>query len=274
MVIDTLTPTIGFSFFKLFPKKFLYIPAKNSIIKENIKKGLKEAIKYKSSPEYYNLISKASEESKMLGIGEFSNKTFESSVVKPKIKLDNLQRGTLAEYSFKDNTITLDPSQEQNAILSGFHEGLHYQRVGSPRLSDYKGSYYNKWLQTNSDKDWSNYYNSKEIQDTRQILNAQNYIEKKVNEALYDNAGDYLRIPGELQTNGLEAGLAIGLKPFQKYPGLQKGKEIVEKARDYNPYLYDIKSSSPEDNKRFWNILTGQYTPSILILTYANNQRK
>ena len=103
--------------------------------------------------------------------------------------------------------------------------------------------------------------------------NAKAYARKKVKEALYDDIKDpYLAIPGELQANGLEAGRAIGLKPFAEYPGYNKAIEAIDEARNYNRYLYDIKAGTTQEIQNFWKILTGNYLPTVSIpLTIGYN---
>lgn len=118
-------------------------------------------------------------------------------------------------------------------------------------------------MNTNYETYKNDFINSSEIGELLKRRNADNYIKYKVNDALYPNADEYLRKIGELQVNGLEAGDAIGIKPFTPYPGFSEALSAIDKARKYNSYLNGIKAGGEKNAKRFWDILTGQYTPAI-----------
>lgn len=116
-----------------------------------------------------------------------------------------------------------------------------------------------------NDQAWHEFYQSDEYKNLVYEDNAKAYAGKKVKEALYEDVDSYLTIPGELQANGLEAGRAIGLEPFAEYPGYSKAIEAIEKARNYNGWLNDVKAGTTQEIQNFWKILTGNYLPTVSI---------
>lgn len=249
--------------------RFKVSPTKESY--KEIYSQLSAAKKYKESPEYADLVRKAAQESEKLGIGDFPEDLFTAPNGKSiKLIFENRPKGQLGEYVPEDNVIKLDMLQS-NGMEVPYHEGIHWQRVGNP---DNIGPNFSKWWKARKSgqsddvqrKLFENFINSKEYNRYIKRRNADRYLEYKVDNALYPFADDYLRARGELQAHGLEAGRAIGLKPFSPYPGMKSALNAIDKARGYNPYLKDVKSGGEENVKRFWDILTGQYAPSLISL--------
>lgn len=231
----------------------------------DVYKSLTEAEEYKGSRGYKDLVHRAQKEAKEMGLPFSSDLYIGVNNYIPNIKLSPRPKGKLGGYRRSTNTIELDPDQ-LNPIEGKyvpFHEGLHWQRVGTPELNS---PLYNRWKQNMRDEQaWHDFYHSVEHNKLKYEDNAKAYAIKKVKEALYEDADPYLYIPGELQINGLEAGRAIGLEPFAEYPGYSKALEAVNKAREYNKWLYDVKAGTIQEMKNFWKILTGNYIPSVSI---------
>ena len=145
-----------------------------------------------------------------------------------------------------------------------FHEGIHWQRVGNP-----EGPLYDDWLNSyfrGSPEDvvnatFSTFNNSAEAIGRD---NASNYLKYKINNALYEEAGPYLRELGELQTLGVETGKALDIKPFAKYPGYSRAKEAISKARDYSKLWWKVKAGTDEEVQTAWKLLTGNFAPATL----------
>lgn len=249
---------------------------KEKPIIEAFRKGLKEADDYKNSEGYKELIQKAREESKQLGFGDFSDELFINAGKKeyPLLKIEPRNKGAVAGYKYSANRISIDPSQlnkyERDAVP--YHESLHYKRIGNPEFNTPK---YKAWTKSFDDKLpeniqsklWDDFYNSDEYYTFKERNNAETYLDHKINNALRESADPYLKIKGELQANGLEAGKAIGIKPFTKYPGIKDATEAYIKAKNYNPILLGLKTKTPQDFKNIWDILTGNYIPSAIPLT-------
>lgn len=250
-----------------------------------ISKGLQEAIAYRTSPEYKTLIQKARRESQSLGFGDFPEEAFTYNPEEmPVIINERRPEDHVAAYNSTDNKISYDSEQISPWFLKHniMHEGLHWKHVGDPYM--YIGPKYQKWL-NNTDKKTDDallkdFKSSPEYNVWLSRTNADDYLSYKVQQALKPTAANYLRETGELQVNGLEAGAAIGLKPFTPYPGRKKAEKSLRKAIKYNDYLRDLKSASDTDIQNVWNILTGQYTPTLipigiggtLISVYPNKQ--
>lgn len=235
------------------------------ITTSDVQKSLEEAEKYKDSKEYIELVHKAQKEAEEMGLPFNSNLYIGVNKNLPNIKLDSRPKGKLGGYRRSTNTIELDPDQlnEIEGKYVPFHEGLHWQNVGKPEINS---PLYNRWKKDmKNDQTWYEFYQSNEYKNLVYEDNAKAYAKKKVKEALYEDADSYLSIPGELQANGLEAGRVIGLKPFAEYPGYTKAIEAIEKARNYNSWLNDIKAGTPQEIQNFWKILTGNYLPSASI---------
>lgn len=247
--------------FKVSPTKEFY---------KELYSQLSAAKKYKESPEYADLVRKAAQESENLGIGDFPEDLFTAPNGKSlKLIFEDRPKGELGEYVPKDNVMRLDMLQSEDMEVP-YHEGIHWQRVGNP---DNIGPNFSKWWKARESgqsddiqqKLFESFRNSEEYNRYIKRRNADRYLEYKVNNALYPFADAYLRARGELQAHGLEAGRAIGLKPFLPYPGMKSALNAIDKARSYNPYLNDVKSGGEENVKRFWDILTGQYAPSLIL---------
>ena len=231
----------------------------------DVYESLIEAKKYKGSKGYRQLVRKAQKEAKEMGLPFSSDLYLGVNNYIPSIKLNSRPKGKLGGYRRSSNTIELDP--DQLSPIEGkyvpFHEGLHWQRVGTPEMNS---PLYNRWKQNMKDEQaWHDFYHSEEHNKLKYEDNAKAYARKKVKEALYEDADPYLSIPGELQINGLEAGRAIGLEPFAEYPGYGKALEAANKAREYNKWLYDVKAGTSQEMQNFWKILTGNYIPSVSI---------
>ena len=249
--------------------RFKVSPTKESY--KELYSQLSAAKKYKESPEYADLVRKAAQESEKLGIGDFPEDLFTAPNGKSiKLIFEDRPKGKLGEYVPEDNVMRLDMLQSEGMEVP-YHEGIHWQRVGNP---DNIGPNFSKWWKARKSgqsddvqqKLFENFRNSEEYNRYIKRRNADRYLEYKVDNALYPFADGYLRARGELQAHGLEAGRAIGLKPFLPYPGMKSALNAIDKAKDYNPYLNDVKSGGEENVKRFWDILTGQYAPSLIPL--------
>ena len=242
-----------------------------TLTEPEVRASLEAAKDYKNSQGYRLLVENARRESQQLGIGDFSENLFLNSGNPefPAINISARPKNKLGGYRRSDNTINLDPAQLsiEEAIGAPYHEGIHWQRVGNPEITSPK---YKAWVKSLDkskdlqDKAWLEFVSSDEYPLLGQRNNARDYLEQKIRAALYEDAEPYLRIPGELQANGIEAGRVIGLKPFSSYPGLQKALEAVESARKYNSYLWDVKAGGEDEVKNFWNIITGQYAPTLI----------
>ena len=231
----------------------------------DVYKSLTEAAKYKSSKGYKDLVHRAQKEAEEMGLPFSLDLYLEVNKHLPSIKLNSRPKGKLGGYRRSTNTIELDP--DQLSPIEGkyvpFHEGLHWQKVGTPEMNS---PLYNRWKENmQNDQAWGEFYRSEEYKNLAQRDNAEAYARKKVKEALYEDADPYLSIPGELQANGLEAGRAIGLEPFAEYPGYGKALEAAEKARNYNKWLHDVKAGTTQEMQNFWKILTGNYLPAASI---------
>lgn len=235
------------------------------ITTSDIQKSLEEAEKYKSSKEYIELVHKAQKEAEEIGLPFNSNLYIGVNKHFPSIKLSSRPKGELGGYSRSTNTIDIDPDQlnEIEGKYVPFHEGLHWQNVGRPVINS---PLYNRWKENmQNDQAWNEFYKSEEYKNLSYENNARAYANKKIKEALYEDADPYLYIPGELQANGLESGRAIGLKPFEEYPGYDKAIKAIDKARKYNSWLNDVKAGRTQEIQNFWKILTGNYLPTVSI---------
>lgn len=235
------------------------------ITTSDIQKSLKEAEKYKSSKGYIELVHKAQKEAEEMGLPFNSDLYIGVNKHFPSIKLSSRPKGELGGYRRSTNTIDIDPDQlnEIEGKYVPFHEGLHWQNVGRPEINS---PLYNRWKENmQNDQAWNEFYKSEEYKNLSYENNARAYANKKIKEALYEDADPYLFIPGELQANGLEAGRAIGLKPFAEYPGYDKAIKAIDKARNYNSWLNDVKAGKAQEIYNFWKILTGNYIPTVSI---------
>jgi len=237
-----------------------------------IARAIEDAAAYKKSQGYKNLIKKAQEESRALGFGDWGEDLFAPVESKVTHTFSKRPMSSPAEYQRLQNNIDIDPIVLGDNLENGiFHEGIHWQNVGRPEYP-FKSTEYKEWVNApnNSLKEfyWFNEFSKMpEFEKFLEREKAEAYITKKVNNALYENARPYLKRRGELQANGLETGKAIGLKPFQEYPGYNAAHDVINPAREYNGYLDDVKAGNETEVKNFWNILTGQYTPVILPFT-------
>lgn len=244
-------------------------------IRINANHEINRARQYKNSDQYKQLVEDAIKESNEMGIGRFPKSLFIGSEQSknPTISFSSKNKGTLGSYQRGLHNIDLDLNQIGNEKVV-YHEGLHAMNIGRPEVDTKEfGPLYQNWIdlldQNASTKEADNAFDKfydfggRGYAKFEQRGKAIDYIDKKVSNALKPNASLYLRNIGELQVNGLEAGRALGIKPFEKYPGKTKAKEMIRKARKYNSYLDDVKAESDEDIKNFWKILTGQYTPVV-----------
>jgi len=55
------------------------------------------------------------------------------------------------------------------------------------------------------------------------------------------------------------------LKPFQEFPGVDKARKVIERAKEYDFYLKDIKDTTDEEVRNFWKLLTANYLPVTAI---------
>ena len=235
------------------------------ITTSDVQKSLEEAEKYKSSKGYIELVHKAQKEAEEMGLPFDSNLYIGVNKNLPNIKLSSRPKGKLGGYRRSTNTIELDPGQlnEIEGKYVPFHEGLHWQNVGRPKM---ESPLYNRWKKDmENDQAWNEFYQSDEYKNLVYEDNAKTYARKKVKEVLYEDADPYLTTPGELQANGLEAGKAIGLEPFAEYPGYNTAVKSIDKARNYNGWLNDIKAGTSQEIQNFWKILTGNYIPTVSI---------
>ena len=235
------------------------------ITTSDVQKSLEEAEKYKDSKGYIELVHRSQKESEEMGLPFNSDLYIRVNKHFPNIKLSSRSKGKLGGYRRSTNTIELDPDQlnEIEGKYVPFHEGLHWQNVGIPEINS---PLYNRWKKDmKNNQAWHEFYQSDEYKNLVYEDNAKAYARKKVKEALYEDADSYLSIPGELQANGLEAGRAIGLESFAEYPGYSKAIEAIEKARNYNSWLNDIKAGTSQEIQNFWKILTGNYIPTVSI---------
>lgn len=244
-------------------KKF--VPKRTRITTSDVYKSLEEAKKYKDSKGYIELVHKAQKEAEEMGLPFDPNLYIGANKHFPSIKLNSRPKRKLGEYKRSTNTIELDPSQlnEIEGKYVPFHEGLHWQNVGRPEINS---PLYNRWKKDmKNEQAWHEFYQSDEYKNLVYKDNADAYSNKKIKEALYEDADPYLYNPGELQANGLEAGRAIGLEPFAEYPGYNKAIKAINKARKYNSWLNDVKAGTTQEIQNFWKILTGNYIPTVSI---------
>ena len=237
----------------------------SKITTSDVQKSLVEAKKYKDSKKYIELVHKAQKEAEEMGLPFNSDLYIRVNKNFPNIKLNSRPKGKLGGYRRSTNTIELDPGQlnEIEGKYVPFHEGLHWQNVGRPEM---ESPLYNRWKKDmENDQAWDEFYKSDEYKNLVYEDNAKTYARKKVKEALYEDADPYLTTPGELQANGLEAGRAIGLEPFAEYPGYNKAVKSIDKARNYNGWLNDVKAGTTQEIQNFWKILTGNYIPTVSI---------
>lgn len=249
-------------------ERFAVQPSKETY--DNIVAQLKEAKDYKSSSGYKNLVNRFTQESKAKGLNFNENLFDDGNSSLSKLTVSNREAGHLGEYYPTTNSIDLDLSQIGDMPVP-FHEGIHWQRVGSP--ADRIGPKFEKWLEARKAKApnemqlFEEFRNSPEYERYYQRRAADKAIQDKVNDALYPFADETLRSKGELQAYGLEAGKAIGIEPFSEYPGMPDALTAIEKARKYSSQLRDVKAGGEENVRRFWDILTGNYIPSVTVGT-------
>lgn len=221
------------------PIKTENVPLDIPDFQQQIEAGLQRARSYKQSPEYEELIKSTGKRASSQGF-LFNEDFFRPTQrEQPHIVIQKRDKGKLGGYNYYYNELRFDPSQFDNPDffdLIPYHEGLHWQRVGeinSPHEN----------MLTNS---------------TRR------FMDQEIDRVLYKDAKAYLREPSELQVNGLEAGEAVGIKPFEKYPGYEEAIEKLEQARKYNSYLWDVKAGTEEEVKDFWKLLTGNFLPASI----------
>ena len=246
------------------------------ISEDILNQALLDAENYKNSNEYRALVKSAIKESQELSFGKFSDKLFidAGNPEHPSVTFQVRPKGDMAGYKRGTNVVSIDPAQVIGKYTKHvpYHEYLHWKSIGVPELNTpkYKAwaeSFANNLPKETQDKLFAEFYDSPEYHYIAQLKKANKYLDYKINEALRPGASDYYKTKGELQANGLEAGRAVGIKPFTKYPGFDKASEPIMKAINYNPALLNIKLLNKTDYERFWNILTGQYIPAAVPLT-------
>lgn len=216
-----------------------------------IEKDIADAYLYKKSPEYDDLVRKTIMDASSAGYN-FTKDPFLPNTEYPVLRYKVLEPGTLGEYEIVRNRISIDKlqndfSQMHNVANTGYHEALHWQRVGSPR----DGAHF-------LDKSDPYYSTKKNIFDE-----VGKYTNYKIREALVKDAPYYISHGGELPVHGLEAGRHLGIKPFSEYPGYNEARLIIDDAIKYDSWLDYIKYDTPEGVKNFWKLLTGNYMPAI-----------
>ena len=244
------------------------------ITEESILNDLAAAKSYKESPEYQGLVQSFIEET---GHPDIPMSVFYDSRKSeiPNVILESRPEGHLGGYKYIDNRLSVDPSQAKADVP--FHEGIHWQRIGevpnvqetSPEYRAWAESFQNKAPEDVQSDLFAAYYNSGQYENLQQQRQAiEDLYKQKVDDVLYEDAVDSeLRKPSELAAHTFGTGKALGLKPFQEYPGMQKALEVIEKARKQNSWLWDIKAGTEGEIKKFWKLLTGNYIPSLLIGT-------
>ncbi len=172
----------------------------------------------------------------------------------------------IAAYNPQSHTVNFDLEQVNNTIglpNTAYHEYLHGLRIGNPTIKyNSKAQAFLK-ARANNAPNTSEFYDDY-IQATRERGNASDYLKYKVNDALFPDAPDYIRQNGELQVHGLEAGKALGLKPFTKYPDYADALYWADKAVQYNPNLDYVRRTTVGETKDFWNLLTGNFAPTFV----------
>lgn len=237
-----------------------------------INDGLEAAYRYKTSPQYQSLVDAAQREAQSLGFGNIAKDNFKPVVDRPKVIFELRDKGSVAGYRPKSNTLSMDFTQSFPEETP-FHEGIHWQRVGTltdePTIEPVTKAYQRGDFQeaNNLLKDFY------KTEDEREAL--EKYYKYKIDNVLQENARDYIRELGELPAHGIETGRAIGIKPFSPLP--QNPNEltgIIDDAIQYNSILSDVKNSSIKDRENFWKILTGNYIPASLPVIFNLPQRK
>jgi len=234
-----------------------------------IMKSIGNAYQYKKSPEYKDLVKRASEESKQRGFGEFSEELFTiPNEELPNVTFSKRDKDSFGGYTPATNTINLDRAQIVNTETP-YHEGLHWQHIGEP-----EGPKYKRWTKA-SDKQLPNdvkdmlydeYYFSPE---RTQRNNASKYLKSKVDDIVRDDTPKNAEImkPNELHAHTADAGRAIGLKPFEPYPtglfGRIRVNNAIKNSMKANDQLTNLKRSTDEDRRNFWAALTQNYIPGI-----------
>ena len=223
------------------------------------------AKKYKESDQYRQLVQ------------QFINETGDSSIPIesfyrkrkpfPEIVLESRPKNHVGGYNYITNSISIDPSQSGDE--TPFHEGLHWQNIGEYDID--KGPLYEDWANASLSKApwaerqllWDRFY---DVPSNRDILQQEELIDnlykKKVDDVLegVENNAE-MRKRYELLAHTFGVGHALGLKPFQKYPGYNKAQKVIQKAQWMDGFLYDIKAGTEDEVKNFWKLLTGNYMP-------------
>lgn len=206
----------------------------------------------------------------------------------PSIRIERLPDNTGGTYRYDINTITLNSSRMDNNTL--YHELLHNQMIGE--APSYLDDPVYKML---SDQVKSKGYNignltQQELNDDYVILqkmkrirndytNLKDFYIKKAKQAV-SLEDSYIDTPYELSVIGNTTGRKLGIPAFSKYPGDAAMDDIIRRAIDAEPWMQEVKRSTPEEKQTFWKVLTGNYIPSLLgasmvgTKTYNNNKKK
>ena len=234
-----------------------------------INDGLEAAYRYKTSPQYQSLVDAAQREAQSLGFGNIAKNNFKPVVERPKVIFELRDKGSVAGYRPKSNTISIDLTQQIGSDFPTeelFHEGIHWQNVGrqvaEPSLAPVTKAY-NEGRFGDATTLLKDFY--KDL-DEKEALSR--YHQYKINNALYDDVSDYIKNSEELTAHGLETGRALGIEPFSPQPQDRKYLySIIDKARNYDGWLKDVKAGYNSEIENFWKILTGNYLPASVPLT-------
>lgn len=155
-----------------------------------------------------------------------------------------------------------------------YHELLHNQMIGE--APSYLDDPVYKML---SDQVKSKGYNignltQQELNDVHVMLqkmkrirdnytNLKDFYIKKAKQAVSLEDG-YIDTPYELSVIGNTTGKELGIPAFSKYPGDDAMDDVIRRAIDVEPWMEEVKRSTPKEKQIFWKILTGNYIPSLL----------
>lgn len=234
-----------------------------------INDGLEAAYRYKTSPQYQSLVDAAQMEAQSLGFGNIAKGNFKPVVERPKVIFELRDKGSVAGYRPKSNTISIDLTQQVGSDFPTeelFHEGIHWQNVGrqaaEPSLAPVTKAY-NEGRFRDANTLLKDFYKDLDEKDA-----LSRYHQYKINNALYDDAPDYIKNSEELPAHGLETGRALGIEPFSPQPQDREYLySIIDKARNYDGWLKDVKAGYDSEIENFWKILTGNYLPASVPLT-------
>jgi len=240
---------------------------------DEVIRGLQEAKDYKESDGYNQLVRSFIEET---GESDIPTEIFYNSrhSKMPKIVFEERPEGSLGGYRYSTNTLSVDPKQAVSDVP--IHEGFHWQRVGEVPNVRVNNRDYKAWAEAyhNNAPDETQRFLFSKLFKSGQLdkLNAQqaaieNLYKQKVDAVVKPSILDdaEMRKPYELVAHSMGAGKEIGLKLFQEFPGVDKARKVIKRAKRYDPYLDDIKSTTDKDVRNFWKLLTANYLPATTI---------